>query len=96
MLILVLGKKSFLAKNFIDNYKSDYDFIDYNKFFNNKLIFAKDIKRIVKNKNISHILNFIADNNNSYKNLNSEKLIKTNFLLICTKASILSIVLSVL
>ena len=66
--ILLIGKNSFIAKNFINDFKDKLKIFYFNKTFrkNKKFLFEKDLEKIVKKNKISIILNFAANNNNSF------------------------------
>ena len=56
MRILIIGKKSFLAKNFINKYKKDKIFYFDSYFNNNYKKFLKKIYSYVQRKKIKHII----------------------------------------
>ena len=80
--ILIIGKNSFIAKNFIYDFKNKVKIFYFNKIFkkNKKLLFEKDLYKVVKKNKISTILNFAANNDNSYSS-NFSKILESNFYL---------------
>ena len=77
--ILIYGKKSFLAKNFVYNYESKYNLFFFGKYFKQKNIFEKKIIKFIKKNKITHIINFAACNDNSLFNNNSKEIFNSNF-----------------
>ena len=80
--ILLIGKNSFIAKNFINDFKDKLKIFYFNKTFrkNKKFLFEKDLEKIVKKNKISTILNFAANNNNSFSS-NFSEILEANFYL---------------
>ena len=80
--ILLIGKNSFISKNFIYDYKDKLKIFYFNKTFrkNKKSLFEKDLEKIVKKNKISTILNFAANNDNSFSS-NFSKILESNFYL---------------
>ena len=82
MRILIIGSNSFLAKNFIDKYSKNIKFFYFNLyFFNNSREFLKKIYQYVNKKKINHIINFIGNNDNSLFPINSQNILRDNFIL---------------
>tara|TARA_B100001123_G_C15131153_1_gene955384 strand:- start:244 stop:1002 length:759 start_codon:yes stop_codon:yes gene_type:complete len=77
--IIIYGKNSFLAKNFIFNYKKQHNLFLFNLYFKNENIFKKKFIKFVKKNKITHIINFAACNDNSLNNNNSKKIFNSNF-----------------
>jgi len=80
---LVYGHKSFISKNFQNDYSNQLDFYLYKNRYNkkNSNIFEKKIYSFIKNNNINYIINFAGNNNNSHKILDFEKILESNFYL---------------
>ena len=80
--ILLIGKNSFIAKNFINDFKDKLKIFYFNKTFrkNKKFLFEKDLEKIVKKYKIRIILNFAANNDNSFSS-NFSKILESNFYL---------------
>ena len=66
--ILLIGKNSFIAKNFTYDFKDKLKIFYFNKTFkkNKKFLFEKDLEKIVKKNKIDTFLNFAANNDNSF------------------------------
>lgn len=80
--ILIIGSKSFIAKNFIEDFSHKFNLFYFNRYFKKKdKSFLKNLKIFIKKNNIDLILNFAADNNNSYKNNDFDKILESNFYL---------------
>ena len=80
--ILLIGKNSFIAKNFIHDFKDKLKIFYFNKTFrkNKKSSFETDLEKIVKKNKIDTILNFAANNDNSFSS-NFSKILEANFYL---------------
>ena len=80
--ILLIGKNSFIAKNFIHDFKDKLKIFYLNKTFrkNKKSSFETDLEKIVKKNKINTILNFAANNDNSFSS-NFSKILESNFYL---------------
>ena len=81
MRILIIGKKSFLAKNFINKYKKDKIFYFDSYFSNNYKKFLKKIYSYVQRKKIKHIINFAGNNDNSVYPSDKNNILRDNFIL---------------
>ena len=82
MRVLILGKKSFIAQNFIKKYSDHIKFFYFNLYFSdNYKEFLKKISLYVNKKRIDHIINFIGNNNNSLIPTNNNKILRDNFIL---------------
>ena len=80
--ILIIGKNSFIAKNFIHNFKSKLIISYLNKIYkkDKELSFEKSLEKIIKKNKIDIILNFAANNDNSYSS-NFLEILESNFYL---------------
>ena len=80
--ILIIGKSSFIAKNFIDDYKRNFKFFYFKRYFKkNDIDFAKVLNNFIIRNRIDIIFNFAADNNNSFETDNFEKILVSNYYL---------------
>ena len=80
--ILIIGKKSFVAKNFIENYNYKLNLFYFDRYFRKKdLNFSKILIRYIKKNKINFILNFAGNNNNSLYHNNFDKVLESNFYL---------------
>ncbi|MBD1140761.1 NAD-dependent epimerase/dehydratase family protein [Pelagibacterales bacterium SAG-MED39] len=87
--ILIIGHKSFIAKNFINDFGYKFNLFYLKKYFKRKdKNFPKVLKLFIKKNSINVILNFAANNDNSYKNENFEKILESNFYLPITLINI--------
>ncbi len=80
---LIYGHKSFISKNFINDYSNQLNFYLYKDRYNKKRsnIFEKKIHSFLKKNNINYIINFAANNNNSQKILDFNKILESNYYL---------------
>lgn len=78
---LIYGHKSFISKNFLNDYSNQLNFYLYKNRYNKKRsnIFEKKILSFLEKNNINYIINFAANNNNSQKILDFEKILESNF-----------------
>jgi|TARA_B100001964_G_scaffold244344_1_gene325426 nucleoside-diphosphate-sugar epimerase len=82
MKILIIGKNSFLAKNFIKKYSRINKFFYFNlRFSNNYKNFLNNVYKYVNKKKINHIINFIGNNDNSIYPGHTDKILRDNFTL---------------
>ena len=82
MRILIIGKKSFIAQNFIKKYSNRIKFFYFNLYFSdNYKEFLKKISLYVNKKKINHIINFIGNNDNSLIPVNDNNILRDNFIL---------------
>ena len=82
MRILIIGKKSFIAQNFIKKYSNHIKFFYFNLYFSdNSKEFLKKISLYVNKKKISHIINFIGNNDNSLIPVKDNNILRDNFIL---------------
>ena len=82
MRILIVGKKSFIAQNFIKKYSKQVKFFYFNQYFpDNYNEFARKISLYISKKKINHILNFIGNNDNSPFPINGKNILRDNFVL---------------
>jgi len=82
MKILIIGKNSFIAKNFIDKYSNKIKIYYFDLYFTNN--YKKYIEKIfsyVNNKKITHIINFIGNNDNSQVLVKQDNILRDNFVL---------------
>ena len=83
MRVLILGKKSFIAQNFIKKYSNHIKFFYFNLYFSdNYKEFLKKISLYVNKKKINHIINFIGNKDNSLFPTKETNILKDNFSLI--------------
>ena len=69
MRVLIIGKKSFIAQNFIKKYSNHIKLFYFDLYFsNNYKEFLKKIYQYVNNKKIKHIINFVGNNDNFSNN----------------------------
>ncbi len=80
--ILIIGQKSFVAKNFIFDFKDKFNFFYFQRYFkkNNKN-YSIILENFIRNNKIKLILNFAGNNDNSFVNKNFEKILVSNFYL---------------
>jgi len=82
MKILIIGKNSFIAKNFIKKYSKTNKLFYFNLYFlNNYENFLNNIYIYVNKKKINHIINFIGNNDNSIFPSYGDKILRDNFIL---------------
>jgi len=82
MRVLIIGKKSFIAQNFIKKYSNYIKFFYFNLYFSdNRKEFLKKISLYVNKKKISHIINFIGNNDNSLIPVKDNNILRDNFIL---------------
>ena len=82
MRILIIGKKSFIAQNFIKKYSNRIKFFYFNLYFSdNYKEFLKKISLYVNKKKINHIINFIGNNDNSLFPIKDKNILRDNFIL---------------
>ena len=79
--ILIYGHNSFLAKNFVNNYKDLYEFYYFKFHYNNDKKFKKNLILFIKRNKIRFLINFAANNDNSAKSSNFNSIINSNFYL---------------
>ena len=80
--ILIIGYKSFLSKNFVERFNHKLKFFFYKKYFKkDDKNFSTHLEKIIKKKKINLILNFAANNDNSLKHGDFEKILESNFYL---------------
>ena len=80
--ILIIGYKSFLSKNFVERFNHKFKFFFYKKYFKkDDKNFSTHLEKIIKKKKINLILNFAANNDNSLKHEDFEKILESNFYL---------------
>ena len=80
--ILIIGKNSFIAKNFINDFKNRINIFYFNKIFkkDKKTLYEKYLEQNIKKNKINIILNFAANNDNSFGG-NFSKILESNFYL---------------
>mgnify|MGYP002525053245 FL=1 len=80
--ILIIGQKSFIAKNFIEDYSQNFKLFYFKKRFKNrnKKKFINILDKFIKKKKIKIVLNFAANNDNSYSS-NYKDILESNFYL---------------
>ena len=82
MRVLILGKKSFIAQNFIKKYSDHFKIFYFNLYFSdNYKEFLKKIYLYVNKKKINHIINFIGNNDNSLFPIKDKNILRDNFIL---------------
>ena len=82
MRVLIIGKKSFIAQNFINKYSNNIKFFYFNLYFyDNYDTFLKKISLYVNKKKIDHIINFIGNNDNSLFPVEEKNILRDNFIL---------------
>lgn len=82
MRVLIIGKKSFIAQNFIKKYSNHLKFYYFNLYFSdNHKKFLKKISLYVNKKKITHIINFIGNNDNSLFPIKIRNILRDNFML---------------
>ena len=82
MRVLIIGKKSFIAQNFIKQYTNHIKLFYFNLYFsNNYKKFLKKIFLYVNKKKINHIINFIGNNDNSPFSIKTANILRDNFIL---------------
>ena len=81
--ILIIGTKSFISKNFIYDFNNKFNFFLIRKYFKkgNQKNFLRILNKNIKKNKIDLILNFAADNDNSFKIKNYKKIFESNFYL---------------
>ena len=80
--ILIIGKNSFIAKNFIHNFNKTYNLFFFDYYFRKKdKKFLNRLSQVIKKNKIKIILNFAADNNNSLETDNFDSILESNFYL---------------
>ena len=80
--ILIIGQKSFIAKNFIEDNSQNFNLLYFKKRFKKrtKKKFINILNKIIKEKKIKIVLNFAANNDNSYSS-NYKDILESNFYL---------------
>jgi len=80
--IIIIGQKSFIAKNFIEDYSQKFNIFYFKKRFKNrnKEKFINILDKFIKKKKIKIVLNFAANNDNSYSS-NYKDILESNFYL---------------
>ena len=82
MRVLIIGKKSFIAQNFINRYSNNTRFFYFDlHFHDNYKEFTKKIFLYVNKKKINHIINFIGNNDNSLFPIEEKNILRDNFIL---------------
>ena len=82
MRVLIIGKKSFIAQNFIKKYSNHIKLFYFDLYFsNNYKQFLKKIYQYVNNKKINHIINFVGNNDNSLFPNGEKSILRDNFIL---------------
>ena len=82
MKILIIGKKSFIAQNFIRKYLKDNKFFYFDLYFRNDYKkFLKKIYSYVLKRKINHIINFAGNNDNSLDLSEEKNILRDNFIL---------------
>ena len=81
--VLIIGIKSFISKNFIDDFNYKFNFFSTHKYFKKKSEknFLKILDKNIKKNKIDLILNFAAINDNSFKAKNFNRILESNFYL---------------
>ena len=81
--ILIIGEKSFISRNFIDDFNSKFNFFSIRKYFKNrsKKNFLRILNKNIKKNKIDLIINFAAINDNSFISKNFDKILESNFYL---------------
>ena len=81
--ILIIGEKSFISKNFIEDFNSKFNFFSIRKYFKNrsKKNFLRILNKNIKKNKIDLIINFAAINDNSFISKNFNKILESNFYL---------------
>tara|TARA_B100000989_G_scaffold77769_1_gene55263 strand:+ start:937 stop:1692 length:756 start_codon:yes stop_codon:yes gene_type:complete len=81
--VLIIGAKSFISKNFINDFGSKLNLFFIHKYFKkkNEKNFLRVLNKNIKKNKINLILNFAAINNNSLKVKNFNKILESNFYL---------------
>ncbi len=80
--ILIIGQKSFIAKNFIEDYSQNFNLFYFKKRFKkkNRKKFINILDKLIKKKKIKIVLNFAANNDNSFSS-NYKDILEANFYL---------------
>ena len=82
MKVLIIGKRSFIAQNFIKKYSNKINLYYFDLYFsNNSKEFLKKIYQYVNKKKIEHIINFIGNNDNSLFPHKADHILRDNFIL---------------
>jgi len=82
MKVLILGKRSFIAQNFIKKYTGKIIFFYFDMYFHDDhKDFIKKISQYVNSKKINHIINFIGNNDNSLHPKKAQNILRDNFIL---------------
>tara|TARA_B100001063_G_C16723596_1_gene535000 strand:+ start:774 stop:1529 length:756 start_codon:yes stop_codon:yes gene_type:complete len=81
--VLIIGKKSFISKNFVNDFSSKFNFFIIHKYFKKKdeKNFLRILDKNIKINRIDLILNFAAINDNSLKAKNFNIIVESNFYL---------------
>ena len=74
--ILIYGHKSFLAKNFINDYNEKYKFYFYKVYFKDQKYFKRNLQSFLKKNKIKYLINFAANNDNFIKTINFNGIIR--------------------
>jgi len=77
--ILIYGQKSFLAKNFINDYNEKYKFYFYKVYFKDQKYFKRNLQSFLKKNKIKYLINFAANNDNFIKTINFNGITRSNF-----------------
>jgi len=81
MKILIIGKNSFIAQNFISKYSNKNKFFYFNLHFtDNYKNYIKKILLFVKKNKINHIINFAGNNDNSIFLNTNKNILRDNFI----------------
>lgn len=82
MKVLILGQRSFIARNFIKRYTDKINFFYFDMYFrDDHKVFIKKISQYVNSKKINHIINFIGNNDNSLYPKKAKNILRDNFIL---------------
>ena len=81
--VLIIGVKSFISKNFVNDFNSKFNFFFIHKYFRKKCEknFLRILDKNIKKNRIDLILNFAAINDNSFKAKNFNRILESNFYL---------------
>ena len=81
--ILIIGERSFISRNFIDDFNSKFNFYSIHKYFKKKdeKSFLRILDKNIKKNKIHLILNFAAINDNSFSAKNFNRILESNFYL---------------
>ncbi len=82
MKVLIIGKNSFIAKNFINKYSKKIKIYYFNMYFpNNHKKYIEKIFFYANKKKINHIISFIGNNDNSQILFEQKNILRDNFVL---------------